>query len=81
MILNSKCFQNHGHFDFVTATDKLLYVPDFGLQIMFTRFGANFNLLDLECALLLFCFLLLFGLLVAIATIIHNLANGRVCSG
>jgi len=63
----------HGYFDFISASDKLPYVADFSLKIMFAGFGAYFDLLYLECALFLFRFLLLFGL----AAVVHNFADGR----
>lgn len=45
---------------------------------MIARFWADFYFLKLGSALLLFCFLKLFSLLIFITTVIHNLAHRRV---
>jgi len=66
-----------GHFYLVFSINKLPYMANLGLQIMISGLRAYLDLLYLKWALFLFCFLFLFGLLVAVATIIHNLANRR----
>jgi len=71
----------HGHFNFVFSADELLYMADFGLQIMLAGLWAHLNFLDLKRALFLFCFLFLFGLFVSVSPIVHDFAYRRTGIG
>ena len=51
---------------------------DLDLQIVFTGFWTHLYLFDLKGALFLLGFLFLFGLLVTVPAVIHNLAHRRV---
>ena len=59
--------------------DKPADVVQFYLDIMFAGFGPDLNFFDLESALLFFGLLLLFGLFVLIAAIVHDLTNRGAC--
>lgn len=56
-------------------------MPQFGLQIMVAGFGPNLNLFNLKSGLLFLGFLLLFGLFVFKAAIVHDFAHRWFCGG
>ena len=66
---------------FILTVDKFANMPHLCFQIMIAGFWPHLDLFDLKCGLLLFGFLLFFGLLVLKPTIIHNLAYWRFALG
>jgi hypothetical protein len=56
-------------------------VAQLGLEIVLAGFGPNLDLLQLKGALLFLGLLLLLGLFIFIAPIIHDFANRGVCIG
>ena len=68
-----------GYLDFILIFNEPADVVQFYLNIVFACFGPDLDLLDLKRTLLFFGLLLLFGLFVFIATIIHDFTDRRIC--
>ena len=68
-----------GYLDLVLIFNEPIDMVQFYLDIVFTCFGPNLDLLDLEGTLLFFGLLLLFGLFVFITTVVHDFTDRRIC--
>ena len=70
--------ENDGYLDLVFIFDEPVDMVQFYLDIVFAGFGSNLDFLYLERTLFFLGFLLFFGLLVFIATIVHDFTDRRI---
>lgn len=68
-------------FNLVLALQELADMSQFGLQIMVAGLGPYLDFLYLESGLLFLGFLLLFGLFIFKAAVVHDFAHRRGCGG
>ena len=70
-----------GDFGLILLPQKTLDMPDLDLQIVFIRLGTDLDFLHLNDRLLFLGFLRTLALLILELSVVHDLANGRVCIG
>ena len=70
-----------GNLDSVAISQELLGVLQLGVEVIGVDTGRHADLLDLDNALVLLCFLFLFGLLETELTVVHDSADGRIGAG
>ena len=67
--------------DLIAFAEETKRVLDFGFEVMRVDTAGKLYLLDLDDILLFLCFLLSLFLLIAIAAVVGDTTNGRLCIG